>query len=64
MIVLWVVLVAFLFLLGVVLALNAAGSAIRRRHAFSPRGLPFAVASAVSGLAFTGGVLVVVFAII
>ncbi len=37
MIVLWGVLAAFFFLLGVVFALNAVGSAIRRRHALSPR---------------------------
>jgi len=64
MIVLWVVLAVFLFLVAVVLALNAAGSAIRRRHSLSPRGLPFAVAAAGSGLAFMGGLLIVVFAII
>ncbi|MCH8050844.1 MAG: hypothetical protein IIC86_02385 [Chloroflexi bacterium] len=64
MIVLWAVLAALLFLLGAVFALNAAGSAIRRRHALSPRGLPFVAAAAVSGLAFSGGVLVVVFGIV
>ncbi|MCH7616543.1 MAG: hypothetical protein J4O14_00265 [Chloroflexi bacterium] len=59
-----VVLAAVLFLVGIVLALNAAGSAIRRRHALYPRGLPFVVAAAGAGLVFTGGLLVVVFAII
>ena len=64
MIVLWVVLAALLFLLGAVFALNAAGSAVRRRYSLSPRGLPFVVAAAVAGLAFTGGLLIVLFAIV
>ncbi len=64
MIVLWVVLATVLFLVGAVFALNAAGSAIRRRHALYPRGLPFVVAAAVSGMAFAGAVLIVVYAII
>ncbi len=63
MIVLWAVLAAVLFLVGIVLALNAAGSAIRRRHSLSPRGLPFVVAAACSGLAFACSAVVVVFAI-
>ena len=64
MIVLWVVLATILFLVGAVFALNAAGSAIRRRHSLSPRGLPFIVAATVAGLAFAGAALIVVYAII
>jgi hypothetical protein len=64
MIVLWVVLATLLFLIGAVFALNAAGSAVRRRYELSPRGLPFVVAAAVASLAFTGALLIVLLAIV
>ena len=64
MIVLWIVLAAILVLVGTVLGLNAAGSAVRRRYSLAPRGLPFVVAAAGSVLAFALAVLIVVLAIV